>query len=78
MSFGAGEPYFSKLYELLVTKLDLISWRDSIEKKFSIIQDIRSVFQHKVDAAREDLLSVLIIILIFIELIIGILHYLKP
>jgi len=74
----AGEPYFSELYELLVQKLDLISLRNSIERKLSIIQDIRSVFQNKVDAAREDLLSVLIIILIFIELIIGVLHYLKP
>ncbi|TET06341.1 hypothetical protein E3J79_02295 [Candidatus Dependentiae bacterium] len=73
----AGEPYFSELYDLLVQKLDLLSWRNSIERKLAIIQDIRSVFQHKTDAAREDLLSVLIIILIFIELIIGILHYLR-
>lgn len=74
----AGEPYFSELYDLLVQKLDLVSLQTSIEKKLSIIQDIRSVFQHKADAAREDLLSVLIIILILIELVIGTLHYLKP
>jgi len=74
----SGEPYFSELYELLVQKLDLISLRTSIEKKLSIIQDIQSVFQHKSDAARADLLEVLIIILIFIELIVGIFHYFKP
>jgi len=74
----AGEPYFSELYEVLIQKLDLIRWRNSIEKKLSIIQDVRSVFQHKTDAAREDLFSVLIIILIFIELVIGILNYLNP
>jgi len=72
-----GEPYFSELYELLQDKLGLKGWRDGIDRKLNIIGDIRSVFQHKVDAAREDLLSVLIIILILIELIIGILSYLK-
>jgi len=68
----AGEPYFSELYDLLVQKCDLKSLRDSIESKLSIIQDIRTVFQHKTDAARADLLEVLIIILIFIELMIAI------
>ncbi len=71
----AGEPYFSELYETLVQKLDLKSLNTSIDKKLSIIQDIRSVFQHKADAARADLLEVLIILLIFIELIVGTLHY---
>lgn len=73
----AGEAYFSELYSLLVDKLGLEDWKESIAKKLSIIKDIRSVFQQKIDAAREDLLSVLIIILIFIELVIGLLHYLK-
>ena len=67
-----GEAYFSELYSLLVEKLDLVGWKNSINKKLSILADIRSVFQHKIDAIREDLLSTLIIILIFIELIVGI------
>jgi len=71
----AGEPYFSELYEILVQKLNLKSLSSSIEKKLSIIKDIRSVFQHKADAARADLLEVLIIILIFIEIVLGVLHY---
>ena len=49
-------------------------WRASINKKLNIISEIRSVYQHKIDAIREDLLSVLVIILIFIELVVGILH----
>jgi len=73
----AGEPYFSELYELLTNKLDLKNWKEGIERKLSIIQDIRQVFQHKVDYAREDLLSVLITILILIELIVGLLSYFK-
>jgi len=72
-----AEPYYSELYELLQNKLDLKNWKDGIERKLSIIQDVRSIFQHKVDIAREDLLSVLIILLIFIELIVGMLSYIR-
>ena len=73
----AGEPYFSELYELLVEKLDLKNWHNAIERKLAIIRDIQNIYAHKTDVARENVLSVLIIILIFIELVIGILSYLK-
>lgn len=68
-----GEPYFSELYVLLVQKLDLATWRNGIDRKLSIIHDIQSTYQHRIDIIREDILSVLIIMLIFIEVIIGIL-----
>lgn len=73
----AGEPYFSELYALLVEKLDLKNWQHSIDRKLSIVHDIQAVHQHRLDILREDMLSLLIIVLIFIELVIGILHYLK-
>ncbi len=73
----AGEPYFSELYELLVEKLDLASWRSGIERKLSIINNVQSVYRHNIDVNREDMLTVLIIILIFIELVIGLLNYIK-
>lgn len=68
-----GEAYFVEIYGLLVEKLDIESWKESINRKLDIVSDIRSVYQHKMDAIREDLLSTLIIILIFIELMVGIL-----
>ena len=52
---------------MIITQFDLRSWQKSINKKLNIIKDIRYVYQNKVDANREDLLSVLIIILIMIE-----------
>lgn len=73
----AGEAYFSELYNLLVEKLDIKNWQESINKKLNIIQDIRSVYQNQIDNIREDMLSVLIIILIFIELVIGLLGYMS-
>ena len=62
-----GEAYFSEVYDLIVTQFNLRSWQKSINKKLNIIKEIRYVYQNKVDANREDLLSVLIIILIMIE-----------
>lgn len=70
-----GEPYFSEIYELLVDRLDLEGWRKSINQKLDIIMDIKSVIQHKVDSIRGDILEVLIIILIFIEVIIGLMKH---
>ncbi len=72
-----GEPYYSELYALLIEKLDLKGWKESIQNKLAIIHDIGTVYQSKVDIIRQDLFSVLIIILIFMEFIVGILHYFK-
>lgn len=73
----SGEPYFAELYSLLVDKLDLVSWRTSIERKLSIVQDIQMIYQNKTDATREDTLSVLILTLILIEVVFATLAYLK-
>ena len=62
---------------LLVDRLDIDNWKASIDDKLEIIQDINSVYQAKIDTIREDSLSVFIIVLIFIELVVGILNYFK-
>jgi hypothetical protein len=72
-----GEPYYSELYAVIIEKLDLKNWYSAIDRKLSIIKDVQTNYQHKTDAIREDILSILIIILIFIELIVGILSYFK-
>lgn len=69
-----GEPYYSELYALLGDKLDLPGWKDTVEKKLSIVHDVRSVLQQKVDSIREDLLTVLIIVLILTEIIVGVIR----
>lgn len=71
----AGEAYYSEVYRLLVRKLELENWRTSVEKKLAIIRDVRSIYQNKINVIREDMLSVLIIILITIEVIIGLIHH---
>jgi uncharacterized Rmd1/YagE family protein len=74
----AGEPYFTELYELLIKKLELREWKASIDRKLNIIRDVQDIYQHQIDSIREDILTVLIIILIFVELIVGVLlHYMK-
>ena len=72
-----GEPYFSELYERLVDKLDIENWRNAINKKLEIVHEIQQTYQHKIDVVREDMLTMSIIILIFIELVVGILSYFK-
>ena len=62
---------------MLVEKLDIANWKESINRKLDIIIDVRTVYENKVDALREDLLSVLIIILIFIEVLVAIFSYFK-
>jgi len=73
----SGEAYYSEIYSLIVEKLDIKNWRDAINRKLDIIKDVSTIYQNKIEAAREDLISLLIIILIFTELIIGLLSYLK-
>lgn len=73
----AGEEYISELYALLLEKLDLNNWQASIDNKLEIIKNINDVYQEKIDTIREDSLSLLIILLIFIELVVGILNYFK-
>ncbi len=68
-----GETYFSEIYNLIIKQLDLRSWQKSIDKKLNIIKEIRYVYQNKVDANREDLISILIITLIMIEVCLAIL-----
>jgi len=66
-----GEPFFANIYEQLTKKLDLQKWKDSIEKKYSIIKEIKHFYQDKVDTNRGDVLSLLIIVLITIELLVA-------
>ena len=73
----AGEPYYSEIHDVLVDKLDLKSWHDGIDRKLHIVADVQTVFQQKIDTTREDLFSVLIIILIFVETLFGFINYLK-
>lgn len=73
----AGDPYYSELYQLLSAKLDIKTWYSSINRKLEIIKDVQSVYQHKTDAIREHILSILVVILIFIEIIVGIFSYFK-
>lgn len=73
----AGDPYYTELYNALIMKMDVENWKDSIQKKMQIIQDISSVYQNRISTVREDLFNLLIVILIFFEFIVAILHYYK-
>jgi hypothetical protein len=73
----SGEEYYSDIYGHLVEKFEINNWQTAINRKLNIIFDLRSVYEDKVNMVRQDLLTVLIIALIFIEMIFGILTYFK-
>lgn len=65
----AGEAYYSNLYAMLVERLQLEEWKESINKKLSIVRDIYTIYQDHLDAIHEEILTFVIIILIAIEAI---------
>ena len=72
-----SDAYYMEIYDLLVKKLDLSRWRESISTKLIILKDLLNIYNDKIEAIRSEILSVLIIILIFIELVIGLLNYIS-
>ncbi|MBD3231905.1 hypothetical protein GF322_04560 [Candidatus Dependentiae bacterium] len=63
----AGDTYFTEVYSILSDQLSLKDWRDSINKKLEIINDIYTVYQDRLDIIRDEILTTVIIILIIIE-----------
>ena len=63
----AGEPFYSNLYAILVRRLSIPEWKDSINKKLDIIHDLYTVYQDHLDAVHEEVLTFVIIILIALE-----------
>lgn len=63
----AGDEYSSKLYSMLVEKMSIKEWRESINRKLGIMHDLYSVYQDRLDMIHEEVLTVVIIILIALE-----------
>ncbi len=63
----AGDAYYTNLYAMLVEKMSLKEWRDSINRKLSIIKDLYTVHQDRLDTIHDEVLTVVVIILIALE-----------
>ena len=63
----ADDSYYAHMYHLLVEKLSIKEWRESINRKLSIIQDLYRVYQDRLDTIHDQLLTLVIIILIAVE-----------
>ena len=62
-----GDAYYSQLYTMLVDKLALRHWMESINKKLEIMKDIYSIYQNRLLAIREEMLTLVIIALVAFE-----------
>lgn len=65
----AGDEYYSRLYGMLVEKMSIKEWRDSIHRKLDIINDLYTVYQDRLDAIHDELMTLVIIVLIALEAI---------
>lgn len=72
-----GEPYYSELYSALTKTLDLANWKESIERKLSIVQDLSEIYESRAQTNRDNMFNVLITILIFMELVVAIIQYFR-
>jgi hypothetical protein len=62
-----GDAYYTNLYAMLVEKLSLKEWRDSINRKLAIIHDSYTVHQDRLDTLHSEILTVVVIVLIALE-----------
>jgi uncharacterized Rmd1/YagE family protein len=72
MSFKlSGDSFHEEIYSMLVKKLQLSEWRDSVNKKLSIIEDLYAVIRDRLATVREEMMTLVIIILIAVELLLA-------
>jgi len=62
-----GDPYFQKLYNMLVHVFKLREWKSSIDEKLTIINEMYTVRKNRLDTVREEMLTLVIILLIAFE-----------
>jgi uncharacterized Rmd1/YagE family protein len=67
----SGDSYHEEIYSMLVKKLQLSEWRDSVNKKLSIIEDLYAVIRDRLATVREEMMTLVIIILIAVELLLA-------
>lgn len=63
----AGDAYYSNFYSMLIDKLSIEAWKESINKKLKIIHDLYMVYQHRLEILHEEILTIVIILLIALE-----------
>ncbi len=70
-----GDSYFQRLYTMLVDAFKLREWKSSIDEKLSIVSEMYTVRKNNLDTVREEMLTVVIIILIALEASIAFLKH---
>lgn len=71
----SDDPYYLEIYHMLDKKLEFDSWQKSIDKKLEIISHILETHEYKIINMRHDFQNLLIILLIFLETLLAVLHF---
>lgn len=73
----SNEPYYLEIYQIISKKLDFEGWQESINKKMEVIRSILETHENRVSSIRYDIFNILIVLLILIECILGVLHFMR-
>jgi uncharacterized Rmd1/YagE family protein len=66
----AGDPFYEHLYSMLIERLSLKTWKESINQKMTIIKDLYTVHQDNLTTGRAEALTIVVILLIAFESIV--------
>lgn len=69
----SGDSYFQKVYNMLVSAFRIREWKDSVDEKLSITNEMYLVRKNRLDTIREEVQTLAIILLITCELVFAIL-----
>lgn len=71
----SDDPYYLEIYYMLDKKLEFDNWQKSIDKKLEIISHILEAHEYKITNMRHDFQNILIILLIFLETLLAVIHF---
>lgn len=71
-----GDAYYARLYRGLAQRLALGDWQKQLESKLQSVQEIYRFYHDQAEHGRAEFLEVLVIILISVEILMSVLHFL--
>ncbi len=63
----SGDPYYEEVYSMLVNKMQIKDWKESVANKLEIVQDLCGIHKYKMETLRMEILTIVIIVLVALE-----------
>jgi uncharacterized Rmd1/YagE family protein len=66
--------YLARIYAAALELFRAQAWRGGIDRKLAILRETYTMLNSEAQAARSELLEIVIVVLILVELLLGLLH----